>query len=88
MNDSGAAEAKQLYADGEEAFAQGSYGRALDLFAEVIIHPGADASTMPALHWNMALCQGHLGNLRAALEQASAGGNTEPSCVRYWLSAA
>jgi len=56
--------AKQLYADGESAFGRGEYRRALDVFAEVIVHPGADVhagksrSASSRRRWRCAVCSG------------------------------
>jgi tetratricopeptide (TPR) repeat protein len=70
-------EARALFEQATSAFQGADYERAADLFAELLIHPGLDASNMPEIHWNLGVCFIHAGNLDLARQHFQAGGYSE-----------
>jgi len=63
-------EASQLYANRQ-------WDAAADAFTELLLHPGLSADKMKEIHWNIAMCLAHNGQLDTALGHVRAGGYQE-----------
>jgi tetratricopeptide (TPR) repeat protein len=63
-------EASQLYQNQQ-------WDAAADAFTELMLHSALDSSTLPQLHWNIAMCLAHTGQLETALAHVRESGYSE-----------
>jgi tetratricopeptide (TPR) repeat protein len=66
-------DAQHDFAEACATFTNGDYSTAADAFVELMIHPGMPASSMPELHWNLALCLAHLDQWESAFGHVRSG---------------
>lgn len=76
-------DARRQYYEAEADVAAGRYEKAVDAFVELFLHPGIKADQFPAMHHNVALCLGHLGEWEKALEHALQCGFDEASFTEF-----
>lgn len=65
--------ARSVFEFGVQAYNAGDWRQAADRFAELLLLPGFDASGMPDVHWNLALCFARMGDPDTALAHLRAG---------------
>ncbi len=70
-------EAKAIFARASEAVDHGQFSKALDLFADLIVHPEVTAEMMRKLQWDMGICYAEMGDLDKAFAQVRAANMSE-----------
>ena len=65
------------YDQASQLYANRQWDAAADAFTELLLHPGLSADKMKEIHWNIAMCLAHNGQLDTALGHVRAGGYQE-----------
>ena len=70
-------DAKHDFEQASQLYTSHQWDAAADAFTELLLHPGLAADQMKEIHWNIAMCLAHNGDLETALGHVRAGGYQE-----------